>query len=1196
MYFKRLEIIGFKSFAEKTVLNFEPGVSAVVGPNGCGKSNIADSIRWVLGEQSTKAMRASSMQDVIFNGTDTKEPINYAEVSLTLSNDKRVLPIDYDEVTITRRIFRSGENEYLLNKTPVRLKDISELLMGTGIGTESYSIIEQGKMDLILSSRPEDRRYVFEEASGITKYKSKKKEALRKLEETEHNLVRINDIIQEVKRQITSIERQARRAEKYAVELEKLKDLELKISSYEYRALRSDDKAACAERDDLKAREQECVESVHQMGEQISRLKCLVESAQMKIAEFSSRNTEVLSTVDKNTHKVEIDRERMREMEALSEGLSREIEVLTEKIARQKELVEKERAELERIARDKEAKEKASREKEARVEELVREIDGAEKAIERDKLEMLELLARETHARNELIKLGTELANRSARERRLASEKEMVLQELAQEEARLEDVRNESGLLTKRLADATERLLALRREGESSDIAITQLEEDLMRARSEEASFRSKVELLEDLIKKHEGFSVGVKSILSKMHEDAVRFPGVLGVVADVIDVERGYEEAVNAVLGDDVQTIVVKTLQDAITAISFLRESKLGRANFVSLEELRRMGSRVPAAPHQGTMMPLVDHVKVDGAFRELAEYFFGDAYIVESIEDAARSSGVHSRLVTKTGICLERGRLSGGSVGDREEFLLIGRRERLKVMSAELQATLERIAHMESGKERVVCSAREVAQKIKEQEDVFRQEEIAFANIASKKESHEANARKMREELSVLDLELDDTKDAIANLKSKEESLRAEADTCAEAHSRFQARVEENQDKVTQGKQEKEQAGLLLASLTSERASLEKELERVRTSLSKEEALATEQQETISSKETLWKDSLKRREEFAGEIVTLEAENIALSKDLGLFEEEHAALAAERSRLAEALAREEAQRTDREKLVENLRNQIRDVEMRIMDLNYKKAALKERISGAYKVDLDLARIETEEGADWESIRCAIQELKTKLDEMGPVNLVAIEEHKEMEERFAFLTHQQSDLINAKESLHKAIQKINKTTKELFIDVFQKIQLEFKNFFRLLFGGGQAELLLIDDQDVLESGIEIVARPPGKKLQNISLLSGGEKALTAIALLFAVFKVKPSPFCVLDEIDAPLDESNIDRFSRVLAEFLKMSQFIIITHNKKTIELSDVMYGITMQERGVSKIVSVKFLANEKEQEQGKEALAAPA
>ena len=1184
MYFKSLELVGFKSFAEKTKLNFEPGVTAIVGPNGCGKSNIADGIRWVLGEQSAKSLRASSMQDVIFNGTDTKEPINLAEVSLIFSNEKRALPIDYDEVTITRRVFRSGETEYLLNKTPVRLKDISELLMGTGIGTESYSIIEQGKMDLILSSRPEDRRFVFEEASGITKYKAKKKEALRKLEQTEANLLRINDIIIEVKRQISSIERQARKAERYKEDFDKLKDLEVKNTFFDYKNLKTQEKTFAIESEDLKNRERETASEIGAVSSKISGYRQSLDDLTGRISELKNKYTSMSGSLDMNVQRIEMDSERIKELAEAQGTIKKEIESIQSKITEAGALIGRLRSGLENTLALKSERRKLVQDKNALSSALSKDIEESEEKIKISKIQTVEYLSKETKIKNELIKLGADLQNRKARERRLLIEKETVENELRSMDSAL-------AAIAKEYEEAEQKISALRsgleeKKRGKNNVAqeLASLEASIIQEDKRSAAIMSKIELLADVVKKHEGFYQGVKSLLVKMDERDRAFNGILGVIADMIKVEKGYEEAVNAFLGENAQLLVTETDRDISDAIEYLKINKLGKASFVSLETLRRLRNSDKNNTNRMAegAEPLKDFVKIDNKYQDIIEHFFANTYLVSSFEGMLKDSDLSGRVViTRSGMIYANGTVSGGSSSEGDESLLIGRRNRLENLKFELTRIEESVNDMKSQVADKAARAALLDNDINSLEEIFRVEEMNAANMRMKHDSQLEGAKKLKEEIAVADLELEEVRQTIGELSKKGEAMNAELNEVESGKVGAESFVRESQVIVSDKRDKREKLGVEIATLVAENQSVDREEEGLRSGIEKEEANLKELRENNFAKETASSDYASKAKVLESEIEELKKKDEVISAELKILGDESTTIEKERSNIADALGIDELQLKDREDAIESLRNEIRDLDVKLTEASYKKTNLKERISQSYKIDLEETHMELEDNIDWEALKIQVAELKEKLDRMGPVNLVAIDEHKELEERYSFLTHQQEDLVNAKDSLMKAIQKINKTTKELFIETFQKIQIEFKNFFRLLFGGGQAELILMDEHDVLESGIEIIVRPPGKKLQNLSLLSGGEKALTAIALLFAIFKVKPSPFCVLDEIDAPLDESNVDRFSRVLKEFLKISQFIIITHNKRTIELADVMYGITMQERGVSKIVSVKFMDN---------------
>ena len=690
--------------------------------------------------------------------------------------------------------------------------------------------------------------------------------------------------------------------------------------------------------------------------------------------------------------------------------------------------------------------------------------------------------------------------------------------------------------------------------------------------------------MLEENIKSHEGYRQAVQAIIRK----GSPVSGVRGVLAGLLKVRRGYEDAVNLFLGSDAQLIVMENDASVRQAIEYLKKENLGRARFVSLETLNRLQVQGRGTtPARRPLASLNNFVKAAAGCEAVVEHFFTNAYLADSLEEGIGKAGPSAEtIVTKSGEMYDNGRIIGGGAGDGENSMLIGREERLSDLKSELKKLEESLASLGSARANKTSEAKAAELAVNGLEVQRLKEEVALVNIKAKRGAQKEVVDKFKDELGLLESELEEMAEAVSDLTKRGEEMNAELNIIEAEKSSKQNFIDESQNRVSENRAASQKAGLEIATLTSETASLQKEEASALSNLKGREALLFEFEDTLYSKENDLKESTEKVKSLEEEIKNLSAENEKTRAELAVLNEEAAGHEESRAGLAVELSTDELQVREKEKALEFLRDQIRDIEVKLTEVNYKKTNLRDRILQAYKVDLELTHAESENGVDWDAIKTQVAELKDRLEKMGPVNLVAIEEHKELEERHAFLVHQQEDLVRAKDDLHKAIQKINKTTKELFIDAFGKIQVEFKNFFRMLFGGGQAELVLIDEQDILESGIEIIVRPPGKKFQNLMLLSGGEKALTAIALLFAIFKVKPSPFCVLDEIDAPLDESNINRFSNVLKDFLKISQFIIITHNKRTIELADVMYGITMQERGVSKIVSVKFLDERKKAE----------
>ncbi len=1182
MYFKRLEIFGFKSFADKTRLDFEPGITAVVGPNGCGKSNIADAIKWVLGEQSAKMMRGSKMEDVIFNGTDSKEPVNYAEVALTLSNQDRTLAIEYDEVTVARRLYRSGESEYLLNKTPVRLKDVSELFMGTGIGTSAYSLIEQGKIDQILSSRPEDRREVFEEASGITKYKAKRKEALRRLDDTEQNLTRINDIILEVKRQINSIERQARKAERYKERYEELKELELKLSRIELEILKQKLSHCNKNIDEQKKEENQLNTELQKATGELSELNEKRSQVETKRMDYKSNIIQMDSNVSKSKDKITLNKERVEELKKRRVDLESEIKNNEESVKSQRKEVDALREKVSVLENEGKEKSEILAEKDKRLGDISKSIEGHETIVSTSKANVMDLASKESQLRNQQAKASASLASHEARLKRLETELGTITEEKNILDAKFNDATKEVEVLGVEISS-----LSSERDKSQQDIfgltsRIETLEEELKEIYRSLAADKSKIEVLEEAKAKYEGFSSGVRSILGKSEDVRHEIEGIRDVLANLFSVKKGYEVSIETALGENLQSIVVDTMEAAEKAIAFLRENSRGRASFIHPGSFTKTAHAV-GFKNEKILGKAADFIEVKDDSRCMIDTLLNDIFIVKSTEDALEILKENKDIkketfITIDGAIVRNGFISGGDISN-EGLTLINREAKIKELSEEIARLESGSQSKENEKKEDTSKKTELEKKLEEATKNLNQKEILFANSKSRKINIEENINSVKDELSLISLETDEARTEIERLKEEDQFTATSLSKVVEDTKLNAEKIRNSESLINEQAKEKETLLIETAEQRTDVGSLESKKDGLLNTLNILETSFKDAENISISRKTELESSIKKVEELSQEVLNLEQGIETLSTDRLGKDKELEDIEKSYSDIMGMIKQSNAIFKESEIKINELRSVLHKVDLEKAETNYSVENLTQRIRDVYKIDLaEIQVAENWQDVEKEQLKKEVDEKREKVDSMGTVNLVAIEEHTELQDRYNFLIHQRDDLLKAKDSLLKAIAKINKTTKELFLETFNNIQVEFRNFFKMLFGGGDGELILLDEGNILESGIEIVARPPGKRLQNVSLLSGGEKALTAISLIFAIFKVRPSPFCVLDEIDAPLDESNVGRFSRSLDLFTKTSQFIVITHNKKTIDMADVMYGITMQESGISKVVSVKF------------------
>jgi len=1066
MFFKKLEIIGFKSFFHKTTLNFEPGITAVVGPNGCGKSNIFDAIRWVLGEQSVKSLRGSDMQDVIFNGTDKKEPLSMAEVTLTFDNSTRFFGLDHDDLAITRRIFRSGESEYLLNKTQVRLKDILDLLMGTGIGAESYSLVAQGKIDLILSSRPEDRRLVFDEAAGITKYKTQKKEAQRRLEETEQNLLRVNDIISEVKRQIGSLERQANKARRYQEVFEELKSKEAGLAFLQKKELEKQKEVIRDELEALKIKESQALSAIAQQESLINSHSQELKTFEDNILDVKNQLLNLENVISRGKERIVFNRERIGELEADKGYLQDQTGQTKNRLIADEEKFNNLKKEYEGLNQLILEKTKFLNEKEIQFNTIASSIKASLENIACAKKTILDLAARISVKKNEIADLFSKQQIYLARKKRLEIEKAKLNEEGAAVEGNLAAMNNDAQV----------------QEADFQDLSCRIRDKETEAAR--ETKLLASINLEINSLEKQSQSLYSHKDFLDKLKNE--------------------YEE-----IGESMNALIYldKMPNQRLTGLV------LKIKEYLTLDDKERQASAVVNFKLSGEAKPIdLDTTKVSEKIEQLGQQ-------------------------------------------------------------------LESLKNTKSEKERQIQQLTALALEWKEN---LREKEISLANKKVQLSGIKEQFDKIKEEQEIINLELDDVEKELSSLNENSLQLKPILSALESEEKTNTDLIHQEQDNISTNNHLKEEAVVLVAKTKSEIESLNRRLSSDRDTLSILGDTCRQDKEVIAALEKQIGQNLGKSEALSLEIGQLEVqiqvaqqniqvENLSLKQLQEKYKETFGGQ-------GELLKKIEADRTK----LDSLKNGMHELEMNAQEADYKYLNIKERIMQAYKIDLERL-VEMPQEADQNIYAEEIKNLKIKIDSYGTVNLVAIEEYDELKKRYDFLTQQQNDLVSAKESLHEAILKINRTTKQMFMDTFQKVREEFRNYFRLLFNGGDAQVFLIDEQDPLESGIEIICRPQGKKLQNVLLLSGGERSMAAIALIFAIFKVKPAPFCVLDEIDAALDEANVDRYSRLLQEFARDSQFIAITHNKKTISNADVMYGITMEESGVSKIVSVKFAKESK-------------
>jgi chromosome segregation protein len=1180
VYLKCIDIIGFKSFADKTHMEFEKGMTAIVGPNGCGKSNISDAIRWVLGEQRARALRGKNMVDCIFTGTDSRKPLGMAEVCITFSDCDGVLDTDYNEVSVSRRIFRSGESQYYINKTPSRLKDIQRLFMGTGIGTSSYSFMEQGKIDQILSSRAEDRRLVFEEASGITKYKSDKKEAMRKLAQTDANLLRLTDVIGEVKRQIGSLQRQAGKARKYKKLRDELKDQDIYISKIQLKELS----------DKLEGYDQQksMLENTVKAGE--SELTGLEEQLAYLREELAVKNNAINTVLEECVQArsdyehtceiININEQRVAEYKSLMARDVDEIDNLKLQLHTKQSLIVAMKTEIEKSVEERKLSEESLNVVNAKFYQHKEQIDGTRNQIHKLRQEVLELENMITRTQNQLVEIDSkdrELIIKRERlfadQKQLGTNKEQFAQRLELLEKEVA-VLEQEGLVAKNSLGGIDAVIDEKREDMSA------LTGEISQLNSALAGKQARLDMLLESERNNEGVSSGVKDILSDDNPLGINREDVYGTIASHMTIEPKYVRATEIAISAWVDAVVVKDFAAGKDVLKALISSKSGSAKLVSAVAVSKT-----ASDYNGDL--LSDHIKVDTRFEKLLQYIL-NVYVVDSVDSLPNEIPEGIKIVSNDGVLASSNSLEFIVANEDKSGNPLLRKsviEQLESETADLTKNIEaKQTSLATFKQELIVLNNRASESKENLQELRQEYAIKLGSKQSQESEHKESIRKLENVKLELAEVLESTPsddDKINLIAQKEEFLdrkeKASADVVELTHDlqSCEVRFSEMQTEVTEHRISFAQAKQNADNLVMQHNSLLENVKEIsKSASSKEEGIL------------LHEANIKRRE---SDNIQAKEKTVVLQVSLNTLQEKSDVYKNDRDETNQKLLETDSMLTVKRNHLSALKAEKSSVDLKQAEVNMHREHLIERITEDYSITLyevvEMADPEWEDGKipELELIKANVAEFKRQLEAIGPVNLVAIEEHQQLEERYTFLVEQDEDLVNSKNQLEEMIKKINLTTTEMFKKTFDQININFEEMYKILFNGGTAKLVMVNDEDILECGIDIIARPPGKRLQNISLLSGGEKTMTAVALMFGIYMIKPSPFCLLDELDAALDDANIGRFVGILSRFVEKSQFVIISHNRQTMAASNALYGVTMPEKGVSSIISMRFNEAEK-------------
>ncbi|SDO85569.1 chromosome segregation protein SMC [Halobacillus aidingensis] len=1177
MFLKQLDTIGFKSFAERVTVDFVSGVTSVVGPNGSGKSNITDAIRWVLGEQSARSLRGSKMEDIIFAGSETRAPLNMAEVTLTLDNTDQALPLDYQEVSVTRRVYRSGESEFYINNQTCRLKDIVDLFMDSGLGREAFSIISQGKVEEILSSKAEDRRSIFEEAAGVLKYKQRKKKAEYKLSETQENLNRVEDIIWEIDGQLEPLKEQAAVAKDYLEKKDELKNVEISLLITQIQQVHGEWERILKELEEVRGQENELSEKIEANEASLKDQRDHVESLDASIENMQAKLLELTRDLENLEGKKQLMKERHKHFEENKSKLEEAYEDLSDKLVNLKAIAEEEAKKLKQI---KEKRENTKQELNQTTQALKQDLHLIEDEIEDLKSEYIELLNKQAAKRNEKQLLEKQLDQIHSKKGSQIDKFKDLRSERAKLEEKLTSMTAELETLTTQREELESQVQELNERYEKNKQTYQEWQEKLYKGYQYLENMRSKKEMLEEMKEDFSGYFHGVREVLKASQKGQLQ--GIHGAVLELIDIPSHLLTAIETALGAQAQHIVVEDEQTGRQAIHWLKTNNKGRATFLPLTSIqpRSVHGAASLSQQAGYVGVAADLIQYDTAHSKAIQHLLGHIVIAEGLEDAnqiARVLNRKYRVVTLDGDVVNPGGSMSGGAKKQSKQSLFTREKELQELSEKIVAYDAKALDVESKVEKLKTT-------LAEQEEEKEQWNVKLSELKKEEYEKQSDQREMQLKLDHLNDQLQlfdqdqaqydqDSHHADQQLTDLDETLR----TLEEQLVSINTKIEELT--TTKERQKEDEANLqerrqkLQIQLAEQESAVNNQKEKADRYQQEKDLIQQELRGNRVSYQQLMevKDSNQTEDEIQAQIESTRTDKEETTSSIEMKRKERQELAADIQQ-AEAMLKELKRRH------QNFIQDLQQKEVKANRLDVELENMLQYLQEEYVMTFEKAKRDYPGVDDIDEASTKVKLIKRAIEELGTVNLGAIDEYDRIKERYEFLKGQQDDLLEAKQTLHTVINEMDGEMKRKFEDTFTKIRAEFGEVFRTLFGGGRADLQLTDPNDMLETGVDIVAQPPGKKLQNMSLLSGGERALTAIALLFSILRVRPVPFCVLDEVEAALDEANVDRFAKFLKEFSEKTQFIVITHRKGTMEESDVLYGVTMQESGVSKLVSVRL------------------